>query len=887
MYLSQIIPMLRGQVIYRLLQIGAAVLPSVGMGVAYRAMLVKLVRASGLFDEVYYLDHNQDVAASAQKPVRHYVLHGDREGRFPLPLFEPEYYRQRAGGLPRRANALLHYLCIGRFQGIPVSPWFDTGYYLKQNKDIARSGMDPLEHFLAYGGTEGRSPSPHFDSQHYLGAYPEVADYGLNPLVHFLLRGRQEGKVPLPSGLTAGAAWEGPEQRAADVDWQGLVPRAGVRDTRAIDVVVPVYRGYVETLHCLYSVLAAPVQSAFELIVIDDASPDERLSEKLLELADLGLFTLLRNERNRGFVESVNLGMAQHDARDVVLLNSDAEVYGDWLDRFRDVALKHDDAATITPLSNNATICSYPHNLRDNPFPLELAYSELDQLAARVNAGETVEAPTGVGFCMYIRRDCLTAIGTFDAGLFGRGYGEENDFCQRAIEAGWRNLIAADIFVRHLGAMSFRGEQTLRVQDAMKKMADLHPSYNRQVRSHIRKNPLAAARRRLDWARLERLRRESNVLIVAHQRGGGTERHIGEDVHRLSRNGYGVFTLRPVPGKKGFASIGAPGVFALPSLPPVEISDSQALAKMTRSLGISEVHTHGLVDFDARSPDHIRRLIEITGVRFEANVHDYKVICPRINLADQHGRYCGEPDDRGCNRCLKTRGSNFHVTDVGVWRERHWAALRRADAVLVPDEDVRQRLLRYFPDLAITVSPHDEEAPPAYSRAIPPKDGARPRRIVVVGALSRLKGYDVLLACARYVKKSRLPIEFVLMGYGVDDQQLKKAGVSVTGKYNDDDAVSLLTELEPDMVWLPAIWPETYSYTLSIALQLDVPIAAFDLGAIASRLRRIGHTDYLMSLKLMGEANRIAQLFQRWFAEAGPGKRVSDSLSDSTRDARK
>jgi len=68
----------------------------------------------------------------------------------------------------------------------------------------------------------------------------------------------------------------------------------------------------------------------------------------------------------------------------------------------------------VTLLSNNATICSYPRFLQENPFPLELNFAELDALTATVNAGVEVEAPTGVGFCMYIKRAALQDVGVFD-----------------------------------------------------------------------------------------------------------------------------------------------------------------------------------------------------------------------------------------------------------------------------------------------------------------------------------------------------------------------------------------------------------------------------------------------------------------------------------------
>ena len=64
---------------------------------------------------------------------------------------------------------------------------------------------------------------------------------------------------------------------------------------------------------------------------------------------------------------------------------------------------------------------------------------------------------------MYIRRAALADVGLFDADAFGRGYGEENDFCLRASARGWRHLLACDTFVYHEGTVSFgAGAQPLR-----------------------------------------------------------------------------------------------------------------------------------------------------------------------------------------------------------------------------------------------------------------------------------------------------------------------------------------------------------------------------------------------------------------------------------------
>ena len=100
-----------------------------------------------------------------------------------------------------------------------------------------------------------------------------------------------------------------------------------------VDVVVPVYRGLDETRRCIESVLAHPQKLPHEIIVIDDASPDAALVSWLEQMAAAGRFALLHNAENRGFVATVNRGMALHLGRDVVLLNSDTEVANDWLDR--------------------------------------------------------------------------------------------------------------------------------------------------------------------------------------------------------------------------------------------------------------------------------------------------------------------------------------------------------------------------------------------------------------------------------------------------------------------------------------------------------------------------------------------------------------------------
>src|SRR6202043_3573928 len=108
---------------------------------------------------------------------------------------------------------------------------------------------------------------------------------------------------------------------------------------------------------------------------------------------------LLRNRRNLGFVASVNFGIQVSATHDVVLLNSDTEVPSGWLARLAGHAYSAPRVASVSPFSNNATICGYP-DIDGGPPAFGLAVDELDAACRSANGGRSVEVPTTVGFCM-------------------------------------------------------------------------------------------------------------------------------------------------------------------------------------------------------------------------------------------------------------------------------------------------------------------------------------------------------------------------------------------------------------------------------------------------------------------------------------------------------
>lgn len=271
---------------------------------------------------------------------------------------------------------------------------------------------------------------------------------------------------------------------------------------RPVAIVVPVYRELALVRACLDSVRASLAlnRTPARIVVVDDASPEPALSRWLDTQAAAGHVTLLRNPCNLGFIETVNRGMRALPDHDVLLLNADTQVHGDWIDRLGQALYAQPDVASVTPWTNNGEISSFPAMSRAAPAPDTRELALLDAACALVRAApgaHDVELPSCCGFTMLIRRSALDAVGMLDGSALVRGYGEEVDWCMRARAAGWRHLQATGVFVAHAGTVSFRAEKTLRVAQNRSVVVARYPDYLGEFADFARADPLRAAREAL------------------------------------------------------------------------------------------------------------------------------------------------------------------------------------------------------------------------------------------------------------------------------------------------------------------------------------------------------------------------------------------------------
>jgi GT2 family glycosyltransferase/glycosyltransferase involved in cell wall biosynthesis/SAM-dependent methyltransferase len=738
---------------------------------------------------------------------------------------------------------------------------FDSDWYLRVNPDVANSGVDPYQHYMLYGKAEGRRPRPvstliqnakknifRFLKEKIINVckyfYKQIPfsknfKYRIQDYCYrhfsFLFRGEPSYEFWYARRLSS----EGANLVGRNINWGLTLPRnANNTSLRSaypwcvVDIIIPVYKGLKETQRCINSVINSAFTTPFRLIVINDASPEAEITKYLRSLISLSNVIIIENDKNLGFTATVNRGMSLSNTNDVLLLNSDTEVSNDWLDKIKAHAYSESRVGTVTPFSNNATICSYPTLDGMKELPDGESVQSMDAAFASANTGLSIEIPTAIGFCMYIRRDCLKEVGLFDVETFGKGYGEENDFCLRATANKWKHLLAADTFVFHEGEVSFQEDSNQRKALATKIICKRYPHYETDVAKHIAKNeayPLRFA------ATAERIRQAGVpvVLHVLHGYGGGTQKHVEELCLRNYGKSKQLIMTPPFPevGKTGLQIRSAdPTDFLNINLP---LTNLENLVQLIQSLGVSLIHIHHVLGYTFDLQDIIKKL----GIPFYLTIHDYTLICPRIYMMQNGQNYCGEPDQSKCNQCLSIDHPQG-VSDISLWRESHAWLFNEASVVICPSNDVEQRCQRYFPNAAYRFVPHESSlGDSSLDINVTPLNENEPLRVVIIGVLGVHKGAKLIEEVLLATQNTKALLQIKLIGYSdINFTSISSEYFTQTGSYDDDELEEKINLFNPHLILFSSRCPETYSYTLTAALKSKRPIMAPDLGAFPERL---------------------------------------------------
>jgi len=790
------------------------------------------------------------------EPLGHYIKNGGREGRNPNALFDTQDYARRANIDPAQVNPLFHYITEGEALGLAPSARFDVAAYRNANPESVRPGGTVLSHALA--------------------------------------QAKKQREVDTAARMARRV------QLVPAVDLQRL----------KITVVIPVYNGGDHVRRCLDSVLTETHLPMVKLLVLDDASPDQHTQQVLADYAGLPNVELRRNEQNLGFTRNVNLALSIVEAdRDVVLLNADTIVGPRWLEHLALAAQGDPRNATATALSDNAGAFSTPE-VEYNPTHQHLDVASAARLSRRAAPDEVQSFPTGSGFCMYLRREAITAVGEFDATRFPRGYGEENDWCLRATEHGFRHVIALRSYVAHINAVSFGASQKTQLRQAARKALDeRHPDYSAQLREGVANAEILSSQRAtFALALQQKASALPRILYVTSTKTGGVPQ-----------------TNQDLMG--GIGHLFSPMMLECNARELTLWDTSRATAVELESHTLREpvgIMTHlsteyddvvrsWLVKYDVELL-HIRhiawhslglpRVARSLGIPVVFSFHDFYTLCPSINLIGGHERWqeagVTDPqivaplwettDEAGLRQARLMNPRAF----VDMWRRRMGLMIESCDLLVTTSESAKTLIEAQLPaarraDRSFVVIPHGRDFDHYREPPEPPQKN-EPLRVLAAGNIAEAKGMFTFLKLLELDTERR--IELHVVG-GTRVQLGQHPRVKAYGRYPRAGLNDLIQKIRPHVSAILSICPETFCHTLTESWAAGLPVVGSEVGAVGERMRATGAgwvVDPLDAPAVLAQLYRICDgtadwpekvaAVQKWQREVGPVRTVAAMSHD-------
>ncbi len=616
---------------------------------------------------------------------------------------------------------------------------------------------------------------------------------------------------------------------AAELDFAPRIPatlfsRGSVAlSPQRATVVVPIFDA-AQMVERLLAHLPSTLSPDQPVLLIDDGSTDTRISSLIERFQRVWPHTdILVHTSNRGFVATANAAFARLARGDhAILLNSDTLPPKGWVPRLLAPFAEAPDIASVTPFSNNAEILSVPRaGIEGAP---DIAMIDRMDNVARQFGQRRIALPTGVGFCIALNRRYLDRIGGFDP-AFGRGYGEEVDWCRKAMNHGGRHVVATNLVVGHTGSASFGASaRKANVARAARVIAARHPAYPSETLDWQRRDPAAPERLALALAWAAHVTQGDIPVFIGHALGGGAETALQRETDGLLAIGAPcVVVLR----------VGGPAAWRLELrgqrfVSAGDIDDTALLFKLLEPLERRHViYSCGVGAADpAALPETLERLAE--GHRLSLRIHDFFPISPSWNLIGSDDRYAGVPP-------LDTTDPAHHVAAVGDtggmphrgWRAA-WARLVvEAQEITVFAPSGQALIEAAYPQARgkTVIRPHD-------LKDLPPPLPAGGRAIGVLGGINLAKGGAVLERLSALTDR-----RIVVIGE-MDGRFRLPPPHHVHGRFKRREIARLARHYDIGVWFLPSIWPETFSFAMHEALATGLPVVGFDLGAQGETLTR-------------------------------------------------
>lgn len=242
--------------------------------------------------------------------------------------------------------------------------------------------------------------------------------------------------------------------------------------------------------------------------------------------------------------------------------------------------------------------------------------------------------------------------------------------------------------------------------------------------------------------------------------------------------------------------------------------------------------------------------------------HDYYALCPSLNLLNCDGLYCNLGVVSDCQKCINKVHLNSinkdneilfsEFSDIHKWRE-FWGNFlyNTVDEIIAFSNSTRELFVRVYPNIKekIKIIPHDFIK--LNKAVIKEHSGIN---IAFLGNLNLYqKGHDVVISMIRNNKNSG--VKFFVIG-SLDDCP---NDVTVSGAYTVQQIPQLFEKYLIDIVFIPSICPETFSYTTAEAVSTGVPVACYNIGAPAERVSGYNKGLVLNTISAVDNLSEIIQ----------------------------
>ena len=595
-----------------------------------------------------------------------------------------------------------------------------------------------------------------------------------------------------------------------------------------IDIIIPVYNGY-EYLSNLFESIKRNTDLPYRILVINDCSSDKRVKtflEKQKSIFDN--IKVLENRQNQGFLKSVNtlLKLAEND---VAIINTDVILPKDWASRLMYPIFSDDKVASVTPFSNAATIFSLPQMGSDNIFNDNL--EKINSILQKIEIDYTkFKFPTGVGFCMAMSLKALQSVGYFDE-IFEKGYGEENDWCQRAIAKGFYNTIAPNLFVWHKHGGSFASnEKKILLNKHTQIINKRYKNYGKDV-CNIFSNP--------DYKYLHFIAETLYLSTVAenvevwfdHAWGGGTETYTMNQIEEIKKESL---FIRVQQNKSNELTV---SYFYKDLSGDTEFNNMRQFKRFLGYFSVSKIVVNNLASYQNISNTllDIADLKRLTNAYVSFRGHDFQAICPTITMLKSNNTFCNCNNFKQCEKCLKNNKEKVPINYQSI-DDYHFMWNRFlsevVDEFLFFCESTRDIFIKYYPFIInkkIKIIPHRIKN----LRKVKIKQHTG-INIAVIGAINNAKGADIINKLGDYLAdKKHFNIKVIGILYPIKGKNIK-----IFGKYKRDELPEILENEEIDIVFIPSIWPETFSYTTREAIEMGIPVCCFNMGGQAEQVKK-------------------------------------------------